>query len=151
MTRAGDCVIISFASGQGPASRPAYGGVAQLGERLLRMQEARGSNPLISTKNREVLLDLSVFMCIMGFEGSGSEWRAGGTPEPRAGPPAGGRIPSSPPEKDCYLNKIAILFCAMKSLETRDYRSLYSHLVPQVKYSCQAGILYYHNTASVAQ
>ncbi len=25
-----------------------------------------------------------------GFEPSGSEWRAGGTPEPRGGPPAGG-------------------------------------------------------------
>ena len=33
-----------------------------------------------------------------GFEGSGSEWGAGGAPEPRPGPPAGGRIHPPPPE-----------------------------------------------------
>lgn len=32
-----------------------------------------------------------------GFEGSGSEWRADDTPEPRPGLPGGERIPPSPP------------------------------------------------------
>ena len=33
---------------------PASGGIAQLGERLVRIQEVRGSNPLISTRSAAV-------------------------------------------------------------------------------------------------
>lgn len=42
---------------------------------------------------------------------SGSEWGAGGAPEPRPGPPAGGRLPSAPSPKDDNSRRIAVLFC----------------------------------------
>jgi len=41
------------------------------------------------------------------LKGSGSEWRAGGTPEPRNGPPAGGQIHLPPPTRK---RKLAVFY-----------------------------------------
>ena len=54
------------------------------------------------TNYQDIRLDV-FFVCygysgMVDLKGSGSEWRAGGTPEPRNGPPAGGQIHLPPPK-----------------------------------------------------
>ena len=52
-------LLLQFISGFGTIA-PAPGDMAQLGERCLRMAEATGSNPVISTSSHET-------SCFQGF------------------------------------------------------------------------------------
>ena len=90
------------------------------GEVPVKVLSDGGSTPPTSTKQKypSKWTGISVWKNVLGeLNGSGSEWSAGGAPEPRPGlPRRAGQPPPPPPEQDCCFNKIVILFFQRRHL-----------------------------------